>query len=148
MPELTEAKEDGDVMNVLKKYFAGLEQPATSAPGTRPVQRFTYVLLCAYKEFQGVTSDLVADLRRSHQYRVVQARDIYSKRSHLHDLKDVGRFSKQQVRGNTPRSSFLMRFFDTACLRYSFPAFVIRKFSMSCVLVDYVFTADSLHQVL
>ncbi|KAI9018301.1 hypothetical protein DFJ74DRAFT_608448 [Hyaloraphidium curvatum] len=94
----SQAKEDGEVMQILKDYFATLERPSVdSGPGARPVQRFTTLLLCAYKEFQGVTSDLVADMRRNHQYRVVQALDVYSKRSRIHELSESSKFSKQEL---------------------------------------------------
>jgi hypothetical protein len=73
-----QAKDDGEVMDILKEYFATLEQPSETTLGVRSVQRFTNLLLCAYKEFQVVTTDLVEELRRSHQYRVVQALDVYS----------------------------------------------------------------------
>lgn len=86
-------------MSVLKDYFGSLERPniALSGNGLRPVQKFTTLLLCAYKEFQNVTTDLVEDLRRSHQYRVVQALDVYSKRSHIHELSGSFGFTRPQL---------------------------------------------------
>lgn len=82
--EILKIKDDGELMNVLKGFFARLgdielvdEGKATS----RQTTKFNQLMLTAYREFQSVTNDMIVTLRKTVQLEVIQSMDLYSKKS-------------------------------------------------------------------
>ena len=86
-------------MDVLKKYFGTLDEsafPNSTNPKARALTKFNELMLVAYKEFESVTPELVAELRRNHQLKVVHNIGSFTKRSQLRNITP-GKFSKDEM---------------------------------------------------
>ncbi|KAG0371872.1 hypothetical protein BGX24_001058 [Mortierella sp. AD032] len=97
--ELLASKDDGAFMDVLKKYFGTLDEsafPNSTNPKARALTKFNELMLVAYKEFESVTAELVAELRRNHQLKVVHNIGSFTKRSQLRNIAP-GKFSKDEM---------------------------------------------------
>ncbi|GJJ73798.1 TBC1 domain family member 8/9 [Entomortierella parvispora] len=97
--ELLASKDDGAFMDVLKKYFGTLDDsafPNSTNPKARALTKFNELMLVAYKEFESVTPELVAELRRNHQLKVVHNIGSFTKRSQLRNITP-GKFSKDEM---------------------------------------------------
>ncbi|KAG0210879.1 hypothetical protein BGX28_008846 [Mortierella sp. GBA30] len=97
--ELLASKDDGAFMDVLKKYFNTLDEsafPNSTNPKARALTKFNELMLVAYKEFESVTPELVAELRRNHQLKVVHNISSFTKRSQLRNI-NPGKFSKDEM---------------------------------------------------
>ncbi|KAI1320182.1 hypothetical protein EDD11_001786 [Mortierella claussenii] len=97
--ELLASKDDGAFMDVLKKYFTTLDEsafPTSTNPKARALTKFNELMLVAYKEFESVTPELVAELRRNHQLKVVHNIGSFTKRSQLRNISP-GRFTKDEM---------------------------------------------------
>ncbi|KAF9299381.1 hypothetical protein BGZ74_008933 [Mortierella antarctica] len=97
--ELLATRDDGAFMDVLKKYFGTLDDsafPDSSNPKARALTKFNELMLVAYKEFESVTPELVAELRRNHQLKVVHNISSFTKRSQLRNIAP-GKFSKDEM---------------------------------------------------
>ncbi|KAG0339286.1 hypothetical protein BG004_006879 [Podila humilis] len=97
--ELLATKDDGAFMDVLKKYFGTLDHsafPTSTNPKARALTKFNELMLVAYKEFESVTPELVAELRRNHQLKVVHNISSFTKRSQLRNITP-GKFSKDEM---------------------------------------------------
>ncbi|KAG0014187.1 hypothetical protein BGZ81_000600 [Podila clonocystis] len=97
--ELLATRDDGAFMDVLKKYFGTLDDsafPDSSNPKARALTKFNELMLVAYKEFESVTPELVAELRRNHQLKVVHNISSFTKRSQLRNITP-GKFSKDEM---------------------------------------------------
>ncbi|KAG0056938.1 hypothetical protein BGZ83_002878 [Gryganskiella cystojenkinii] len=97
--ELLASKDDGAFMDVLKHYFTTLDEsafPNSTNPKARALTKFNELMLVAYKEFESVTPELVAELRRNHQLKVVHNIGSFTKRSQLRNITP-GKFSKDEM---------------------------------------------------
>ncbi|KAG0088946.1 hypothetical protein BGZ92_005532 [Podila epicladia] len=97
--ELLATRDDGAFMDVLKKYFGTLDDsafPDSSNPKARALTKFNELMLVAYKEFESVTPELVAELRRNHQLKVVHNISSFTKRSQLRNITP-GKFSEDEM---------------------------------------------------
>lgn len=97
--ELLASKDDGAFMDVLKKYFSTLDEsafPNSTNPKARALTKFNELMLVAYKEFESVTAEMVAELRRNHQLKVVHNIGSFTKRSQLRNITP-GKFSKDEM---------------------------------------------------
>lgn len=86
-------------MDILKKYFTTLDEsafPNSTNPKARALTKFNELMLVAYKEFESVTPELVAELRRNHQLKVVHNIGSFTKRSQLRNITP-GKFSKDEM---------------------------------------------------
>ena len=55
------------------------------------------MLVTAYREFQGVTNDLINSTRKSVQLEVIQSMDLYSKKAMIRTIKDTFKFNKDEL---------------------------------------------------
>ncbi|KAI9325982.1 rab-GTPase-TBC domain-containing protein [Zopfochytrium polystomum] len=97
---ILKVKDDGELMNVLKAYFAGLGevvQSADTAVPARTITRFNQLMLTAYREFQMVSQDMITDLRKSVQLKVVHGLDMYAKRAIIRNLTFTPKFNKEEL---------------------------------------------------
>ncbi|KAJ3086470.1 hypothetical protein HK102_013072 [Quaeritorhiza haematococci] len=98
------------VGNVLKKYFSSLgadevvdkagkdKDDKGGKSGPKPTRTlFNELMLTAYREFQGVTHDMVVELRKTHQLKVIHGLDLYAKRSVVRNLAFTGKFTKDEL---------------------------------------------------
>lgn len=86
-------KDDGEMMNVFKKYFATLDSGLQSAGKTTLVNELMFT---AYREFQYITNESISALRKNHGIGVAQHMDMWSKRAQVRDLKP-GVFKKEEL---------------------------------------------------
>ena len=72
--EILKVKDDGELMNILKRYFAELGDISTNDPKSKQT-RFNELMLMAYREFSSVTMEVVTELRKSHYLKVAHGLD-------------------------------------------------------------------------
>jgi Ca2+-binding EF-hand superfamily protein len=92
---LLKVRDDGELMNVLKQYFATLGNLENDRG--KQTTRFNQLMLVAYREFQNVTNADIFELRKQHQLQVVHSIDLYAKKTAARSLKRTGKFSKEEV---------------------------------------------------
>lgn len=76
-------------MNIFKRYFADLGSliPNPEASSTaKQMTRFNELMMIAYREFQVVTHEIVLEMRKSHQLKVILGLDTYAKRSIVRNM--------------------------------------------------------------
>ncbi|KAJ1971556.1 GTPase activating protein (GAP), partial [Dimargaris xerosporica] len=98
--QLLKAQDDGEFMNVLKTYFGALDEPVhpdSPNPHTRQLTRFHELLYVAYRDFPFITAEMIDNLRRTHQLKIVHTVESFTKRLQLRNLPTTGRFSKQEL---------------------------------------------------
>ncbi|KNC97733.1 uncharacterized protein SPPG_06734 [Spizellomyces punctatus DAOM BR117] len=97
--QIMKVKDDGELMNILKTYFAKLGEVVHTdeQKAKRNITKFNQLILTAYREFQTVTHESIMDLRKSHQLKVVHGLDLYAKRSVVRNLNHTSRFSKEEL---------------------------------------------------
>ncbi|KAI8930220.1 rab-GTPase-TBC domain-containing protein [Entophlyctis helioformis] len=95
---ILKVKDDGELMNILKSYFGKLgELLQSDNQNARPTTKFNQLMITAYREFQNVTNDMIVDLRKTHQLKVIQGMDLYAKRSVVRNLNFSSKFTKDQL---------------------------------------------------
>ncbi|KAJ3281820.1 hypothetical protein HK104_011257, partial [Borealophlyctis nickersoniae] len=96
---LLKAKDDGELMNVLKSSFATLGDIVQSNDqrASRSITKFNQLILTAYREFQSVTHEMIVDLRKSLHLKVVHGLDTYAKRSVIRNLNNTSKFTKDEL---------------------------------------------------
>jgi hypothetical protein len=82
-------------------FFADLGSAVTTpdgdSPNKRTITKFNEMMIIAYREFQIITSDMIKELRTSHQLKVAHGLDTYAKRGVIRNLNDTSKFSKDQL---------------------------------------------------
>ncbi|RKP00542.1 hypothetical protein CXG81DRAFT_13114, partial [Caulochytrium protostelioides] len=91
---LNHCHDDGELMNLLKHFFARLDQPAHKGSNR---SLFNSLMTTAYQDFRGVTTDLIVSLRKKHQLRVVHGMDTYAKRSIVRNMRFSGDMSRDTL---------------------------------------------------
>ncbi|KAJ3007930.1 hypothetical protein HKX48_008865 [Thoreauomyces humboldtii] len=96
---IMKVKDDGELMNVLKGYFATLGEVVQNDEQKvkRTTTKFNQLILTAYREFQSVSHESIVDLRKSLQLKVVHGLDLYAKRSVIRNLNHTSRFNKVEL---------------------------------------------------
>ncbi|KAI9249160.1 rab-GTPase-TBC domain-containing protein [Phascolomyces articulosus] len=89
--DLLKAKDDGAFLGILKHFFTSLDIPIHPNSRNERARKLTY------REFAIVTDDLVTDLRRKNQLKVVAGIESYTKRSAIRHVKDTAGFDKEEV---------------------------------------------------
>lgn len=98
--ELLKVTDDGAFINLIKNYFKTLEEsahPNATNPRHRQITNFQELLVVAFREFGVVTDETIANERRRHRTEIVKEIELFAKRSAVRNLKDLGRFSKDQA---------------------------------------------------
>ncbi|KAJ3221518.1 hypothetical protein HK099_003430 [Clydaea vesicula] len=103
-------KDDGELMNILKSFFidlgelvpGGVMLPSNSPEeasntSAKQMTRFNELMLTAYREFQSVTQEMVIELRKTHQLKVVHGIDTYAKKSFVRNLNIKTKFKKEEL---------------------------------------------------
>ncbi|KAF9906450.1 hypothetical protein BX616_000723, partial [Lobosporangium transversale] len=97
--DLLAAKDDGAFMDVLKKYFSTLDDsafPNSTNPKARALTKFNELMSVAFREFESITPEMVAELRRNHQLKIVHNIGSFTKRSQLRNISP-GKFTKDEM---------------------------------------------------
>lgn len=98
--ELLSVTDDGAFINVMKKYFASLGEsahPDATNPKHRNITNFQELLVVAFREFGVITEETIGSERRRFRQEIVDEIELFAKRSAIRQLKDLGRFSKDQA---------------------------------------------------
>lgn len=98
--ELLKVTDDGAFINIIKNYFRTLEEsahPNATNPRHRQITNFQELLVVAFREFGVVTDETIANERRRFRTEIVKEIELFAKRSAVRNLKDLGRFSKDQA---------------------------------------------------
>ncbi|ORX96196.1 TBC-domain-containing protein [Basidiobolus meristosporus CBS 931.73] len=98
--ELMEAGDDGAFIHTLKHYFTKLDDPLypnSKSPRAKLLTKFHELMLVAFKEFAHINAECIAELRRSHQFRIVHNIESFTKRTHIRNLIDTSRFNKEEL---------------------------------------------------
>ncbi|TPX48227.1 hypothetical protein SeMB42_g03081 [Synchytrium endobioticum] len=94
---IMKVRDDGELMSTLKAYFASLGETITSDKESKTLTKFNQLMLTAYREFQNVNQEMVLELRKTHQLKVVHGLDTYAKRSIIRNLSFTGKFTKDEL---------------------------------------------------
>ena len=98
--ELLQVTDDGAFINLIKGYFRTLgdsAHPNSTNPRHRQITNFQELLVVAFREFGIITDETIASERRRFRQEIVQEIELFAKRSAIRNLKDHGRFSKEQI---------------------------------------------------
>ncbi|KAJ3297468.1 hypothetical protein HDU79_003549 [Rhizoclosmatium sp. JEL0117] len=109
---ILKVKDDGELMNVLKAYFLSLGESVsptdTGVASANPQQtstvsnpkittRFNQLMLTAYREFQMISTEMIVDIRKSLQLKIIHGLDMYAKRSIIRNLNFNPKFNKEEL---------------------------------------------------
>ncbi|KAJ3114339.1 hypothetical protein HK100_001690, partial [Physocladia obscura] len=98
--------------NVLKSYFqslgdsvtpatdsgiASVAQQTSSVSTQKTTTRFNQLMLTAYREFQMITQEMIVDVRKSLQLKVIHGLDMYAKRSIIRNLNFAPKFNREEL---------------------------------------------------
>ena len=98
--ELLKVTDDGAFINLMKNYFRTLgdsAHPNSPNPRHRQITNFQELLVVAFREFGIITDETIASERRRFRQEIVEEIEQFAKRSAIRNLKDHGRFSKDQI---------------------------------------------------
>ncbi|KPI42633.1 putative GTPase-activating protein [Cyphellophora attinorum] len=87
--ELLDVADDGSFIQILKNYFARLDEsahPDSQNEKLRAITRFQELMVTAFKEFSGITHSSVADLRAKHIDSVKEGLATFAKRTSIRNL--------------------------------------------------------------
>ncbi|KAF8315771.1 hypothetical protein F5887DRAFT_1228861 [Amanita rubescens] len=95
--KLLQVQDDGGFLNVMREYFASLDQSAHPSPRSRAITRFQELLLIPFREFSVITEEMILSERKRFQNEIIHNIKAFSKRAVVRNLKTLGRFSKEQA---------------------------------------------------
>ncbi|KAF8350949.1 hypothetical protein F5887DRAFT_1058935 [Amanita rubescens] len=98
--KLLQVQDDGGFLNVMREYFASLDQsahPSSSDPRSRAITRFQELLLISFREFSVITEEMILSERKRFRNEIIHNIEAFSKRAAVRNLKTLGRFSKEQA---------------------------------------------------
>ncbi|KAG8854425.1 hypothetical protein FRB96_007487 [Tulasnella sp. 330] len=98
--DLLQVQDDGAFINLMREYFASLDQsahPTSSDPRIRSITNFQELLLVAFREFAIITDEVITNERKNLRTEVIVTLESFSKRGAVRNLKQPGRFSKDQL---------------------------------------------------
>ncbi|KAF8637257.1 hypothetical protein AX17_002951 [Amanita inopinata Kibby_2008] len=98
--KLLQVQDDGGFLNVMREYFASLDQsahPKSSDPRARAITRFQELLLISFREFSVITDEMIHSERKRFRNEIIHNIESFSKRAAIRNLKSLGRFSKEQA---------------------------------------------------
>ncbi|KAG6811223.1 hypothetical protein H0H92_008440 [Tricholoma furcatifolium] len=98
--QLLQIQDDGGFLNLMRDYFASLRDsahPNSTDPRARAITRFQELLLVSFREFSGITDEMIVAERRVFRNEIIHSIESFSKRSSIRNLKSLGHFTKEQV---------------------------------------------------
>ena len=97
---LLDITDDGAFIDLLKAYFARLDEsahPNASNAKLRNVTRFQELMVVAFKEFSVITTETVDEQRKKYKAGVISSLEAFAKRTQIRNLHNVGRLSPEQL---------------------------------------------------
>lgn len=98
--ELLDATDDGQVISILKSYFATLDQsahPNSSNEKLRRVTRFQELMVVAFKEFSIITDDVINQYRSKFENQILGDIEVFAKRTQIRNLPKPKYLAVDQV---------------------------------------------------
>ncbi|KAF8622504.1 hypothetical protein AX15_006951 [Amanita polypyramis BW_CC] len=98
--KLLQVQDDGGFLNVMREYFASLDQsahPNSSDQRARAITRFQELLLISFREFSIITDEMILSERKRFRNEIIHNIEMFSKRSAVRNLRTLARFSKEQA---------------------------------------------------
>ncbi|KAF9244154.1 hypothetical protein BU15DRAFT_86102 [Melanogaster broomeanus] len=96
--KLLQVQDDGGFLNVMREYFASLDEsahPESPDPRARAITRFQELLLVSFREFAVITDETILTERRKYRNEIVNSIETFSKRSAIRNLKTLASFTKE-----------------------------------------------------
>ncbi|EJD43712.1 TBC-domain-containing protein [Auricularia subglabra TFB-10046 SS5] len=97
---LLNVQDDGGFINLMREYFATLDQsahPRSPDSRARAITRFQELLLVAFREFSVITDEMIHNERRRFRGEIIHGIESFSKRAAVRNLKTFRRFTKDQI---------------------------------------------------
>ncbi|CAK9780962.1 TBC-domain-containing protein [Cutaneotrichosporon oleaginosum] len=97
---LLEVTDDGMFINLMRNYFSTIGEsahPTHPDPRVRNITNFQELLVVAFREFNVITDDTITTERRRLRAIIADEIEKFSKRAAVRNLRNVGRFNKEQV---------------------------------------------------
>jgi hypothetical protein len=97
---LLEVTDDGMFINLMRNYFATIgdsAHPNHPDPRVRAITNFQELLVVAFREFNVITDETIQAERKRLRAIISDEIEKFSKRSAVRNLKDVGKFDKEQI---------------------------------------------------
>lgn len=98
--ELLDCQDDGTFIQILKNYFASLDDsahPNSQNPKMRQVTRFMELFVVSFKEFSVITNQTILDQRAKHKNDVLSGIESFAKRTTIRNLHEYGRLTMQDL---------------------------------------------------
>ena len=98
--DLMRTTDDGTFIQILKKYFASLDQPALpQASNAKTAQRTKFMDLfqVAFREFSVITDEVVEKHRAKHRNTIFENISLFVKRTELRNLPRIANLSSDDV---------------------------------------------------
>ncbi|ODQ65871.1 TBC-domain-containing protein [Nadsonia fulvescens var. elongata DSM 6958] len=98
--ELLEISDDGAVISVLKNYFLTLDlsaHPKSPNESLRSITRFQELMVVAFKEFSGISEEMIVELRAKHQDKILEGIETFAKRNQIRSLLKPKNFTSEQL---------------------------------------------------
>ncbi|KAG5437588.1 hypothetical protein PCANB_000623 [Pneumocystis canis] len=98
--KLLAVNDDGSFISILKKYFHTLDKPAypnSLNPKYKNFTRFQELMVCALKEFNIITIELINKQRRKYKNEVLNNIEGFAKRAQLRSLHNMGHLTPAEV---------------------------------------------------
>jgi TBC1 domain family member 8/9 len=98
--ELLDCHDDGTFIQILKTYFASLDEsahPNSQNPKMRQVTRFMELFVVAFKEFSVITNQTILDQRTKYKNNVLNGIESFAKRTTIRNLHDHGKLSMEDL---------------------------------------------------
>ncbi|WVQ69324.1 uncharacterized protein L199_007541 [Kwoniella botswanensis] len=97
---LLEVTDDGMFINLMRSYFATIgdsAHPDHPDPRVRAITNFQELLVVAFREFNVITDETITAERKRLRAIISDEIEKFSKRAAVRNLKNVGKFSKEQI---------------------------------------------------
>jgi TBC1 domain family member 8/9 len=94
--ELLDCNDDGTFIQILKVYFASLDEsahPNSSNTKLRQVTRFMELFVVSFKEFNVITNQTIYDERAKYKDTVLNNIESFAKRTTVRNLHETGRLT-------------------------------------------------------
>lgn len=98
--KLLTANDDGSFISILKKYFHTLDKsayPNSSNVKYRNITRFQELMICALKEFNVITMELINKQRQKYKNEVLNNIEGFAKRTQLRNLHNTGHLTSVEI---------------------------------------------------
>ena len=98
--DLLDCQDDGTFIQILKNYFASLDDsahPTSSNPKMKQVTRFMELFVVSFKEFSVITNQTILDQRAKYKDTVLNGIESFAKRTTIRNLHDVGKLKPEDL---------------------------------------------------